>query len=183
VKQADKTATTLPNEDAFTANERSPVPAQIDDSETNKEPTASSNDDITEKASDDERLAASSQQRSKPQPKPLPTPSKVIHGETRGLYPQIISDPPFPKAGMYESRNWDTHSFMELQRARADMAKVVDNRNQTKMVEGVKQAGPPGSNADDATRRAWELGEQANNYHRTFRQTLDISIFVGPIRN
>ncbi len=50
---------------------------------------------------------------------------------------------------------------MELQRARADMAKVVENRNKIKMIEGVKEAGPPARNADEATKRAWELGEIA----------------------
>jgi hypothetical protein len=148
-----------------------------DNSETNNDVPASSNDqntagtepheEDTQGEDADSALAgeqyatAAGPQRSKAQAKPLPTPSKVIHGETRGLYPQIVHDPPFPKPGMYEPRNWDTHSFMELQRARTDMAKVVENRNKTKMVDGVTEAGPPTAQADEATRRAWELGEQA----------------------
>jgi hypothetical protein len=90
-----------------------------------------------------------------------PTPLKVIHGETRGVLPQMVAKPPFPKGGMRDSRNWDSQSLAKLQQARADIAQVVEHRNNTDMVVGVDEAELPTAQSDAATQQAGVLGQQA----------------------
>jgi hypothetical protein len=91
----------------------------------------------------------------------FPDHLKVVHGEARGVYPQLQAKPPFPSAGMLDPRNWDSQSLAQLQQARADMARVVENRNNTNQVGGVNQAELPNAQADPPTQTAGNLARQA----------------------
>ena len=77
--------------------------------------------------------------------------SRVIYGETRGLYPQSID----PKKSPYDPINWQTDSIEALQAARKYIG-IVAGRN------GVTQSTDPNL-ANPLERRAWESAVSAGN--------------------
>ncbi len=80
---------------------------------------------------------------------------RTIYGETSGLYPQLRSNPPVPRSGVYNARNWNGESLDQLQSARSDIAQSVRNGARA------HQAGPPSRN-DRLGQQQWELAIDAS---------------------